>query len=107
VAPVGGGAYLRLFPYRYTAAGIRRINNIDHQPACIYVHPWEIDPHVPRLAKGFVSRLRTYTGLAGMPRKVQRLLADFPFSTLSQVHPAPAVSKAPEAIRVREDAVGA
>jgi polysaccharide deacetylase family protein (PEP-CTERM system associated) len=91
VAPVGGGAYMRLFPYRYTAAGIRRINDIDRQPACIYVHPWEMDPQVPRLARGFVSRLRTYTGLAAMPHKVKRLLADFEFSTLSEVHPQPCV----------------
>jgi polysaccharide deacetylase family protein (PEP-CTERM system associated) len=90
VAPVGGGAYLRLFPYRYTAAGIRRINDIDRQPACIYLHPWEMDPDAPRLAEGFVSRLRTYTGLAGTSRKVLRLLAEFPFSTLSEVHPVPA-----------------
>ena len=87
---MGGGAYLRLFPYRYTAAGIRRINDIDRQPACIYLHPWEMDPDAPQLAEGFVSRLRTYTGLAGMSRKVLRLLAEFPFSTLSEVHPVPA-----------------
>jgi hypothetical protein len=89
VAPVGGGAYLRLFPYRYTAAGIRRINDVDRQPACIYLHPWEMDAEAPQLAKGFVSRLRTYTGLAGMSHKVLKLLAEFPFSTLSEVHPVP------------------
>jgi polysaccharide deacetylase family protein (PEP-CTERM system associated) len=107
VAPVGGGAYLRLFPYRYTAAGIRRINHIDRQPACIYVHPWEMDTHVPRLAKGLVSRLRTYTGLATMSRKVLRLLADFQFSTLSELHPAPSASQTPESAPVRQHPVGA
>lgn len=91
VAPVGGGAYLRLYPYRYTAAGIRRINRIDQQPACIYLHPWEMDPQAPKLANGFISRLRTYTGLAGMPRKILKLLADFRFSTLSEIHPAPSL----------------
>ena len=30
--PVGGGAYLRLFPYRYTAAGLREINLVEGQP---------------------------------------------------------------------------
>ena len=88
VVPVGGGGYLRLLPYRYTAAGIRRINNQERQPACIYVHPWELDPGQPRLATGLISRLRTYTGLRTMESKLRRLLADFRFSTLETVHPS-------------------
>ncbi len=47
VAPVGGGGYLRLLPYCYTAAGIRRINNRENLPACIYFHPWELDRNIP------------------------------------------------------------
>jgi polysaccharide deacetylase family protein (PEP-CTERM system associated) len=86
LAPVGGGAYLRLLPYRYTAAGIRRINDREKQPACIYFHPWELDPKQPRMTTGTLSTLRTYTGLAGMGKKVDRLLSDFAFSTLSSVY---------------------
>jgi polysaccharide deacetylase family protein (PEP-CTERM system associated) len=88
VAPVGGGAYLRLLPYRYTAAGIRRINQHDQQPACMYLHPWELDPEQPSLARGWVSRLRTYGGLSSMAGKLDRLLSDFAFDTLSAVHAA-------------------
>lgn len=88
VAPIGGGGYLRLLPYRYTAAGIRRVNREEQQPACIYFHPWEIDPDHPRLAKGTIARLRTYTGLRGMSRKLERLLTEFRFSSLTAVHPA-------------------
>jgi len=87
VAPVGGGAYLRLFPYRYTAAGIRQINVTDQQPACIYFHPWELDPDLPRLASGIVSRLRTYSGLSSVGSKIERLVNDFRFSTLADVYP--------------------
>lgn len=87
-APVAGGAYLRLLPYRYTAAGVRRLNR-EGAPACIYTHPWEIDPDQPRLARGFISRLRTYTGLGGMEAKLDRLLSDFSFDTLGSVFPAP------------------
>jgi polysaccharide deacetylase family protein (PEP-CTERM system associated) len=83
VAPVGGGGYLRLLPYRYTAAGIRRVNREESKPVCIYFHPWEIDPGQPRMAKGAVSRLRTYMGLRSMHRKLDRLLSEFSFSTLS------------------------
>lgn len=85
IAPVGGGGYLRLLPYAYTAAGIRRLNAEEGRPACIYFHPWEIDPGQPRLASGMVARARTYIGLGGMERKIRRLLRDFSFTTLSAV----------------------
>jgi polysaccharide deacetylase family protein (PEP-CTERM system associated) len=91
VTPVGGGAYLRLFPYRYTAAGIRRLNSVEQQPACVYIHPWELDPDQPRIAKGLISRLRTYAGLGSMGRKVKRLFEEFEFSTMGAVHPYPQV----------------
>jgi len=87
VAPIGGGGYLRLLPYRYTAAGIRKLNREEQQPACIYFHPWEIDRYQPRLATGWIARMRTYTGLRGMRHKLERLLSDFRFSTLTAVHP--------------------
>jgi polysaccharide deacetylase family protein (PEP-CTERM system associated) len=86
VAPVGGGGYLRMLPYLYTAAGIRRIN-AEGQPACIYLHPWEIDPEQPRIVNGMIARARTYTGLRGMGGKLARLLADFRFAPMTQVHP--------------------
>jgi len=97
VAPIGGGGYLRLLPYRYTAAGIRRVNMVEQQPACIYFHPWELDPHQPRLATGPIARMRTYTGLNGMRRKLERLLSEFDFSSLTAVHPAAARTAAPPA----------
>ena len=89
VMPVGGGAYMRLFPYRYMAAGLRRINCQEKQPACLYLHPWELDPEQPRLTRRVISRLRTYTGLAGMRDKMSRLLDDFAFAALTDVFPLP------------------
>ena len=86
VTPVGGGGYLRLLPYRYVAAGIRRINDKESQPACIYFHPWELDPEQPRLAEGLVSRLRTYAGVSHMEAKVDRLVREFRFSGLLSVY---------------------
>ena len=87
VTPVGGGGYLRLLPYRYTAAGMRRLNEAEQAPACMYFHPWELDPDQPRLAKGILGRLRTYSGLNGMEHKIRRLLHDFEFSSLQEVFP--------------------
>ena len=79
---------MRLLPYRYTSAGVRRINRQEQTPACIYFHPWELDPEQPRLELGFVSRLRTYGGLAGMAGKLERLLDEFQFSTMLALYPA-------------------
>jgi polysaccharide deacetylase family protein (PEP-CTERM system associated) len=95
VTPIGGGAYLRLLPYRYTAAGIRRINRQEQKPACIYFHPWELDPSLPRLAAGCASRLRTYAGIESMPQKLDQLLAEFQFASLREIYPCPVRPVAP------------
>jgi hypothetical protein len=47
IAPIGGDGYLRMLPYRYTAAGIRRVNQSERQPACIYFHPGKSIPDKP------------------------------------------------------------
>ena len=94
IAPIGGGGYLRLLPYRYTAAGIRRVNREEREPACVYFHPWEIDPELPRLATGLIAHLRTYTGLDGMRAKLEKLTAEFQFAPLTTVHPAAAAAPA-------------
>lgn len=86
VAPIGGGGYLRMLPYRYTAAGIRRVNEEEAKPVCVYFHPWEIDPSQPALASGVVSWLRTYTGIRGMYSKIDRMLYDFSFGTVPDVY---------------------
>ncbi len=86
VLPVGGGGYLRLLPYRYCAAGIRRMNESDGSPACIYFHPWEIDPEQPQLSLGLIARIRTYSGLASMERKLARLLDEFRFAKMSDIY---------------------
>lgn len=96
VAPIGGGAYLRLLPYRYTAAGLRRLNQKEGKPGCIYFHPWELDADQPRLPLGRIARLRTYTGLRGMKQKLERLLTEFHFSTLTSVYPAHAMAASQE-----------
>jgi len=88
--PVGGGGYLRMLPYRYTAAGIRTLNYIDLIPANVYVHPWELDKEQPRIAQGRVSRLRTYLGLSAFERKVSRLLSEFEFGPLGEAAPSAA-----------------
>jgi polysaccharide deacetylase family protein (PEP-CTERM system associated) len=82
---IAGGGYLRFIPYEVTLRALRHINGVESQPAMIYFHPWEIDPDQPRIHAGLRSRVRHYTNLAGTLRKIERLLQDFQFTTLSNV----------------------
>ena len=82
---VAGGGYLRLFPYFITRRAIRHINETEGQPVMVYFHPWEIDPGQPRIAAPLKSRLRHYTNLGKMAGKLERLLGDFNFSTITNV----------------------
>jgi polysaccharide deacetylase family protein (PEP-CTERM system associated) len=82
--PVGGGGYLRLFPYSITSWAIHRINAVENQPAMVYLHPWEIDSDQPRIRAPFLSRLRHYQNLDSTEMKVRRLLQEFSFSTMEQ-----------------------
>lgn len=82
---VAGGGYLRLFPYWITRRAIREVNESEGQPVMVYFHPWEIDPDQPRIAAPLRSRLRHYTNLAYMRGKIEKLLQDFEFSSVSDV----------------------
>jgi len=79
-----GGGYLRLFPYALIRAGIRRANAAG-RPACVYVHPREIDPDHPRMEMGLARRFRSYVNLRSTEPKLLRLLADFRFAPLVDV----------------------
>jgi polysaccharide deacetylase family protein (PEP-CTERM system associated) len=81
-SPFGGGAYLRLLPYWYTRWGIRFLNEREGQPACVYVHPWEIDTGQPRMKGSVTARIRHYMGLRGLENKLRGLLRDFEFQTM-------------------------
>ena len=83
--PIGGGGYFRILPYAWTRWGIRRLNRVEQRPAVFYLHPWEIDPDQPRIPASLRSRLRHYTNLARMERKLAMLLRDFRFAPLSEV----------------------
>ncbi|HQP30471.1 MAG TPA: DUF3473 domain-containing protein [Deltaproteobacteria bacterium] len=83
--PIAGGGYFRLLPYPVTRQGLRRIAGQGH-PFIFYVHPWEFNPGIPRVASlSALSRFRTYVGLSRTQARFQRLLADFPFTTASNV----------------------
>ncbi len=84
---IGGGGYFRLYPYWFSK---RRINNYlttEKQPYSFYFHPWEIDPHQPRIAGASIkSKLRHYLNLSRMEGKVVKLLHDYQWDTMKSVY---------------------
>jgi polysaccharide deacetylase family protein (PEP-CTERM system associated) len=81
--PAAGGAYFRIFPYALVQAALRQSERRG-VPGVFYLHPWEVDPDQPRLDVTWSARLRHYTGLAGTLPRLQRLLAEFRFTTIAE-----------------------
>jgi polysaccharide deacetylase family protein (PEP-CTERM system associated) len=101
--PVGGGGYFRLLPYRWTSAGLTRLNQVERQPAVFYLHPWEVDPEQPRIRASMLARLRHYRNLDETEPRFRRLLGEFTFGTVSEVLAATA-GQAEEPGGAREEA---
>jgi len=82
--PVAGGGYFRLLPYWLSRWGLASINRLEAQPFIFYLHPWEIDPHQPRVTAGLLSRFRHYTNLDKCEPRLRRLLGEFRFATVRE-----------------------
>lgn len=84
--PVAGGGYFRLFPYWFTRMALQRINEREEQPFMFYFHPWEVDPQQPRIkGAGAKSRFRHYLNLDKTRNRLQRLLTDFNFRSITSL----------------------
>jgi polysaccharide deacetylase family protein (PEP-CTERM system associated) len=83
--PIGGGGYFRLLPLAVVRWGIRRVNRSEGAPVLFYIHPWEVDPGLPRPPMAWRHRFRHYVGLARTTAKLNALLHDFPFTTVHDV----------------------
>lgn len=81
--PVGGGAYLRILPFKLVSAGLHHVE-ASGERLMVYLHPWEIDAEQPRLPAGLKSRLRQYTGLKGMMGRLEQLLSCHCFTVASE-----------------------
>ncbi len=82
--PMAGGGYLRLYPSWFIRNSIRRINR-EGRPAIIYLHPWELDPDLPRIKIGKFKALRHYGNLDLTEERLRRLLDEFSFAPLNEV----------------------
>jgi polysaccharide deacetylase family protein (PEP-CTERM system associated) len=85
VLPVGGGGYLRIYPFALTRWAIRRLNRRDEIPANVYLHPWEVDPEQPRIRASLKSRLRHYTNLSTTEKRLRTLMSRFRFGPVGEV----------------------
>jgi polysaccharide deacetylase family protein (PEP-CTERM system associated) len=85
--PLGGGGYFRLYPFWLTKMGIRRINQEGH-PAMVYLHPWELDPHCPRINHADKrTRFRQYINLARTAKRLHQLLSEFSWGPVANYLP--------------------
>jgi len=81
-----GGGFFRIYPYALSRWAVRRLNENDHRPAVVYLHPWEVDPDQPRIAGApLKSRLRHYCRLDAMEAKLTRLVDDFAWDRVDAV----------------------
>ena len=80
--PAAGGGYLRLLPFGFTRWAVRHLNDAEHMPAMVYVHPWELDPSQPQLPAGWLTRTRQYRNLRHTEPRLRCLLREFRFGRL-------------------------
>jgi polysaccharide deacetylase family protein (PEP-CTERM system associated) len=83
--PIGGGGYLRMYPFWLTRWGLRRINRVERQPVMVYLHPWEVDPDQPRIPASRLSQWRHYINLHATARRLECLLREFRFGPIRTV----------------------
>ncbi len=88
--PVGGGGYLRLFPYLFTKVGFDKIQQ--KRPVVLYMHPYELDTerypdyYFDQLKKvGLYKRFKMksmWINRASVHSKLSKLLRNYQFDTM-------------------------
>lgn len=82
--PMGGGGYFRLLPGGVTRAALRALERRGRN-GLFYLHPWEFDPEQPRQPASATSRFRHYVNLERTLPRLERMLAEFRFTTIRDV----------------------
>jgi polysaccharide deacetylase family protein (PEP-CTERM system associated) len=82
--PAAGGGYFRLYPYAFSKYLLSKVQKND-KPIVFYLHPWEIDSEQPRVKVSALSTFRHYNNLHKCERRLEKLLVDFSFSTMTDV----------------------
>jgi polysaccharide deacetylase family protein (PEP-CTERM system associated) len=81
--PAAGGGYFRQFPFLLFQRTFQRLDG-GNVPGMFYIHPWEVDPGQPRLPVSWLAQLRHYTGLARTLPRLERLLSEFKFTSVTR-----------------------
>ncbi|MBY0365099.1 MAG: DUF3473 domain-containing protein [Proteobacteria bacterium] len=96
--PSSGGGYFRLLPYALSRWMMRRVNEVDGEPAVFYFHPWEIDPDQPRIAGiDAKTRFRHYVNISRTEGRIARLLQDFRWGRMDEIFLGRDASPRPQA----------
>lgn len=83
--PAAGGGYFRQYPYALSRWLFDRASLNQTMPRIFYLHPWEIDPAQPRVPNAsWFSNFRHYTNLDKCLPRLERMLSDFRFGSISQ-----------------------
>ena len=82
--PISGGAYFRIYPYQVTKQAIKAVNR-GGEPVTFYLHPWEIDPHHPRIDVPRRIALTHYFNLGATERRLKKLIRDFKMAPMKDV----------------------
>jgi polysaccharide deacetylase family protein (PEP-CTERM system associated) len=83
--PAAGGGYFRQYPYWLSRWLFGRASQNGQKSNIFYLHPWEIDPEQPRVPNAsWFSNFRHYTNLHRCLPRLEQLLEDFAFGTMSQ-----------------------
>jgi polysaccharide deacetylase family protein (PEP-CTERM system associated) len=83
--PMAGGVYLRIFPFALICEAIQRLNQVERQPAVLYLHPWEVDPRPPPLGRNWLARWSHTVNKRRMEARVRQLLDRFSFAPIREV----------------------
>jgi polysaccharide deacetylase family protein (PEP-CTERM system associated) len=79
--PAAGGGYLRILPEWYARWAFRKSRR-EGRGLVLYFHPWEIDPHQPRLRGRARSMFRHYFHISRMEKRLANVLASRRFVPL-------------------------
>jgi len=102
--PAAGGGYFRQYPYALSRWLFERASNNQTKPQIFYLHPWEIDPDQPRVPNAsWLSNFRHYTNLSRCLPRLERMIDDFQFGTISQSLGSVTVTKTLNMAELAED----
>ncbi len=82
--PFSGGAYLRILPWSVQSAAWSHLSKRG-VTGIAYVHPWELDPHHPRIHLPRRIALTHYARLGVTESRLRRLLTRYRFRRLDEL----------------------